>query len=95
MEKKVLFTASTYSHLVNFHLGYLKRFREEGWTVHAACGGKRMAIPCAEEVTDLPFEKSMRSSSPHGGRGDFPGFGKLPQRDQNAAALSSSRPRGR
>lgn len=62
MEKKVLFTASTYSHLVNFHLGYLKRFREEGWTVHAACGGKRMAIPCAEEVTDLPFEKSMRSS---------------------------------
>lgn len=38
MGRKVLFTASTYSHIVNFHLPYLRRFQEEGWTVHAACG---------------------------------------------------------
>ncbi len=61
MARKVLFTASTYSHIVNFHLPYLRRFREEGWTVHAACGGKAMPIPYADEVTDLPFEKSMGS----------------------------------
>lgn len=61
MARKVLFTASTYSHIVNFHLPYLRRFREEGWTVHAACGGKAMPIPYADEVVDLPFEKSMGS----------------------------------
>lgn len=61
MGRKVLFTASTYSHIVNFHLPYLRRFQEEGWTVHAACGGKAMPIPYADQVVDLPFEKSMGS----------------------------------
>lgn len=61
MGRKVLFTASTYSHIVNFHLPYLRKFREEGWTVHAACGGAPMPIPDVERVIDLPFEKSMRS----------------------------------
>ena len=61
MGRKVLFTASTYSHIVNFHLPYLRKFREEGWTVHAACGGAPMPIPDVERVIDLPFEKSMWS----------------------------------
>ena len=61
MGGKVLFTASTYSHIVNFHLPYLRKFREEGWTVHAACGGAPMPIPDVERVIDLPFEKSMWS----------------------------------
>ena len=61
MGGKVLFTASTYSHIVNFHLPYLRKFREEGWTVHAACGGPSMPIPDVERVIDLPFEKSMWS----------------------------------
>lgn len=61
MARKVLFTASTYSHIVNFHLPYLRRFQEEGWTVHAACGGPAMAIPYADETAELPFEKSMGS----------------------------------
>lgn len=61
MARKVLFTASTYSHIVNFHLPYLRKFREEGWTVHAACGGAPMEIPYAGRVIDLPFEKSMWS----------------------------------
>lgn len=59
MGRKVLFTASTYSHIVNFHLPYLRRFQEEGWTVHAACGGQAMDIPCADEAFSLPLEKSM------------------------------------
>lgn len=59
--RKVLFTASTYSHIVNFHLPYLRRFQEEGWRVYAACGGTAMPIPCADEVIHLPFEKSMFS----------------------------------
>lgn len=61
MARKVLFTASTYSHIVNFHLPYLRKFREEGWTVHVACGGAPMEIPYAGRVIDLPFEKSMWS----------------------------------
>lgn len=61
MGGKVLFTASTYSHIVNFHLPYLRKFREEGWTVHAACGGPSMPIPDVERVIDLPLEKSMWS----------------------------------
>ena len=61
MGGKVLFTASTYSHILNFHLPYLRKFREEGWTVHAACGGGPMPIPDAERVIHLPFEKSMWS----------------------------------
>lgn len=61
MGRKVLFTASTCSHIVNFHLPYLRKFREEGWTVHVACGGAPMPIPDVERVIDLPFEKSMWS----------------------------------
>ena len=61
MDGKVLFTASTYSHIVNFHLPYLRKFREEGWTVHVACGGSPMPIPDVERVIDLPLEKSMWS----------------------------------
>lgn len=61
MGGKVLFTASTYSHIVNFHLPYLEKFRTEGWTVHAACGGTAMPIPQAEEILHLPLEKSIWS----------------------------------
>lgn len=57
----MLFTASTYSHIVNFHLPYLRKFREKGWRVHAACGGSPMPVPDVERVIDLPFEKSMWS----------------------------------
>lgn len=61
MGRKVLFTASTYSHIVNFHLPYLRKFREEGWIVHAACGGAPVQIPDVERVIHLPLEKSMWS----------------------------------
>ena len=57
--KKVLFTASTYSHICNFHLPYLRAFQEHGVTVHAACGGKEREIPFTDRVFHLPLEKSM------------------------------------
>lgn len=61
MGRKILFTASTYSHIVNFHLPYLKKFQEEGCAVHAACGGSVMGIPYVEEVIAIPMEKSIWS----------------------------------
>ena len=36
---RVLITASTFSHIVSFHLPYVRRFRELGWEVHVSCGG--------------------------------------------------------
>lgn len=62
---KVLFTASTYSHIVNFHRPYLAAFRRLGWTVEVACGGAPMEIPEAHRVVYIPFEKEM--TSPHNG----------------------------
>ncbi|WP_312159827.1 glycosyltransferase [Oscillibacter sp.] len=59
MSEAVLFTASTYSHLYNFHRPYLAAFRDLGWAVHIACGGKSMAISEADRVIPLPFEKRM------------------------------------
>ena len=59
--KKVLYTASTYSHLKNFHLPYLRAFQEAGWEVHAACGGTPMALPYIDKLFHIPFTKSMTS----------------------------------
>ena len=61
MPFKVLFTASTYSHIRNFHIPYLRWFRQEGWEVHVACGGTPAPISYADEIIALPLEKSMGS----------------------------------
>ena len=58
---KVLFTASTYSHIVHFHIPYLQWFHEQGWTVHVACGGEPVDILGADDTFLLPFEKKMSS----------------------------------
>ena len=60
-ERKVLFTASTYSHIRSFHLPYLAEFARLGWTVDVACGGTPMELPGARRVIPVPFEKSMTS----------------------------------
>ena len=57
----VLCTASTFSHIVYFHLPYLRRFRELGWQVSVACGGIMRDIPFADVTTVLPLEKKMSS----------------------------------
>ena len=63
MPGTVLFVASTWSHIVNFHLPYLRAFRQLGWTVHVACGGEPRDIPEAALCCQLPFEKKMSSPS--------------------------------
>ena len=60
--KKVLFCASTLSHLVNFHLPYLKDFRDGGYQVWtAAGGGKARFIPYADRQVELPLCKKFFS----------------------------------
>ncbi|MBQ3556565.1 MAG: glycosyltransferase [Oscillospiraceae bacterium] len=59
MASKVLFCASTYSHICNFHLPYLKMFRDAGWQTHVACAGAETDIPWADAVIHLPFRKAM------------------------------------
>lgn len=59
MERKVLFTASTYSHIAHFHRPYLRAFAQLGWTVDVACAGAPMDLPEARRVIRLPLEKSM------------------------------------
>ena len=54
----VLYTASTFSHIVSFHLPYLQRFHELGWRVEVACGGELREIPGADAATALPLEKA-------------------------------------
>ncbi len=61
MGGKVLFTASTFSHILNFHLPYLGYFQKKGWEVHVACAGGEEEIPGADRVIPLPFEKDLFS----------------------------------
>lgn len=62
MKKRVLFVASTFSHIKNFHLPYIAAFNAQGWTVDVACGGEAMDIPGANRLIELPFEKRMSSA---------------------------------
>ena len=61
MERKALFTASTYSHIAHFHRPYLRALSNQGWTVDVACAGARIEIPEARRVIHLPLEKSISS----------------------------------
>ena len=58
MGQQVLFTASTYSHILHFHPAPTCAVSGgEGWVVHVACGGALASIPEADEVIHLPLEK--------------------------------------
>lgn len=61
MKQKVLFTASTYSHIRNFHLPYLDALRGMGYETHVACAGPPEAAPAVDRLFALPFRKSMRA----------------------------------
>ena len=63
MSPQVLFTASTYSHISNFHLPYLSTFSHLGWTVHVACAGNLVDFPEKNHIIKLTFEKSLFSYS--------------------------------
>lgn len=61
--KKLLMTASTFSHIYNFHLPYIEEFKEMGWEVHVACGGRYKEIPNADKQILLTFEKKYLSAA--------------------------------
>lgn len=61
MARKVLYTASTYSHIEHFHLPYLREFQKWGWETHIACAGAPKMVPFVNRAFDVPFRKSMKS----------------------------------
>ena len=58
---KVLFTASTFSHIRSFHVPYIRWFRDIGCEVHVACGGEPGPVEGASRTVGLSLEKSMTS----------------------------------
>lgn len=57
---KILFCASTISHIRNFHLPYMKILREKGYEVWVAAN-REESIPYANRVVAFPFKKSLFS----------------------------------
>lgn len=55
--KKVLFTAHVDSHILQFHLPYLKMFKENGYEVHVATNGDE-EIPYCDKKHKISFERS-------------------------------------
>ena len=58
--KKILFTATVDSHILNFHLPYLKWFKEKGYEVHVASNGESK-IPFVDVKHNILFERSPYS----------------------------------
>ena len=55
--KKVLFTATVDSHIKQFHIPYLKWFKEQGYEVHVATNGEEQ-IPYCDVKHKISFERS-------------------------------------
>lgn len=55
--KKVLFTATVDSHILQFHIPYLKMFKEKGYEVHVATNGTE-EIPYCDVKHMISFERS-------------------------------------
>ena len=55
--KKVLFTATVDSHILQFHLPFLKLFKENGYEVHVATNGNEK-IPYCDKKHYISFERS-------------------------------------
>ncbi|RED65816.1 glycosyltransferase family 4 protein [Cohnella lupini] len=55
--KKILFTASIDSHILNFHIPYLKWFYERGFEVHVASNGTS-EIPYVSKKYNVPIKRS-------------------------------------
>lgn len=64
MSKKVLFVASVAKkHILQFHIPYLKWFKEQGYTVHVCAGndfekGDTVQIPYCDKYFRIPFYRS-------------------------------------
>lgn len=55
--KKILFTATVDSHILQFHMPYLKMFKEKGYEVHVATNGNE-DIPYCDVKHKISFERS-------------------------------------
>lgn len=55
--KKVLFTATVDSHILCFHIPFLKLFKDMGYEVHVATNGNG-EIPYCDKKIFIPFERS-------------------------------------
>ncbi len=60
--KKILYVASSYGHILSFHIPYIKQLEEIGFIVHtAAAGASDNVEPQGTKKINIPFEKSMLS----------------------------------
>ncbi|MEN1970015.1 glycosyltransferase family 4 protein [Lentibacillus sp. N15] len=57
MVLKILFCATVDYHFKAFHLPYMKWFKEQGWDVHVAAGGK-LTLPYTDIKYSLPIQRS-------------------------------------
>lgn len=55
--KKVLFTATVDSHILHFHIPYLKLFKDKGYEVHVATNGDEQ-IPYCDVKHKVSFERN-------------------------------------
>lgn len=55
--KKVLFTATVDSHILAFHIPFLKYFKSRGYEVHVATNGDEK-IPYCDKKYKVPFERN-------------------------------------
>lgn len=58
---KLLFVASTRTHILHFHVPYLHTLRNNGWSIHGAWAGSDEDLPPLDRIFLLPFEKKMSS----------------------------------
>ena len=58
---RILFVASTFSHIRNFHRPYLHAFSIRGWQVDVACAGTPLELDQVHQTYTIPLEKSMTS----------------------------------
>ena len=61
--RKLLVTASVYSHIYRFHQPYLRAFNEAAWETHVACAGFPAEATYIDRPIEVPFEKKMWSAS--------------------------------
>lgn len=64
--KKVLYTATVLSHICQFHLPYLKEFKEKGYEVHVAAKNNLaekngLELKYADKFIEMPFSRSPKS----------------------------------
>ncbi len=61
MKQKLLMTASSWEHIYQFHLPYLREFRRLRWEVHVGCPYGPAEHQDIDRLIDLPFRKNMAS----------------------------------